>query len=204
MDANARTSNLCASQDLEAIDTGFAETQVSHENIVVNDPHVSIQLSDKPSIGMEFKTVEMVRDFYNSFAKKRGYAVRIRSTKPKRAVLVCYKEGRYNGKSCGNEDVHDIIGQRKRKGSTSRTDCQASLIVSRGTIEGNRIIKYFNDDHNHVMVSPASVSYLRSHKKMSVAAKSLVEKFEEEGMPTGKVARMFNKGGLFFFYLLRF
>ena len=29
---------------------------------------------------------------------------------------------------------------------------------------------------------------------MSVAAQSLVEKFEEEGLPTGKVASIFNNG----------
>ena len=44
------------------------------------------------------------------------------------------------------------------------------------------------------MISPKSVSYLRCHKKMSAAAKSLVEKFSEEGLPTGKVAMMFNVG----------
>ncbi|KAL6567684.1 hypothetical protein OROGR_001352 [Orobanche gracilis] len=159
-----------------------------------NDLDVCDELSAKPYIGMQFKTVEMVRDLYNSFAKNRGFGVRIRSSKPKRAVLVCCNEGRYKVKSCGNEELHDGIGQSKRKCSTFRTDCQASLIVSRGTIESNWIIKSFNDEHNHVMVSPKSVSYLRSHKKMSVAAKSLVEKFEEEGMPTGKVANIFNNG----------
>ena len=35
---------------------------------------------------------------------------------------------------------------------------------------------------------------MRCHKKMSVAAQSLVEKFEEEGLPTGKVASIFNNG----------
>ena len=38
------------------------------------------------------------------------------------------------------------------------------------------------------------VSYLRCHKKMSTATKSLVEIFGEEGLPTGKVSMMFNVG----------
>jgi hypothetical protein len=75
---------------------------------------------------------------------------------------------------------------------------KASLIVSRGTIEGNWIICSFNNDHNHVMVSPRSVSYMRCHKKMSGAAENLVEQYKEEGLPTGKVATIFNNADLTF------
>ena len=49
-------------------------------------------------------------------------------------------------------------------------------------------MKFFNNDHNYPMVSPKSASYLRCHN----AAKSLVDKFEEEGMPIGKVTAIFN------------
>ncbi|KAF1864556.1 hypothetical protein Lal_00043197 [Lupinus albus] len=45
-----------------------------------------------------------------------------------------------------------------------------------------------------VIPIPRSVSYLRCHKKMSVVAKSLVERFEEEDLPIGKVAAIFNNG----------
>ncbi|KAL5177645.1 Protein FAR1-RELATED SEQUENCE 5 [Glycine soja] len=76
------------------------------------------------------------------------------------------------------------------KCSTLRTNCQASLTVSRGDITSNWVIKSFSNDHNHVMLSPRSVCYMRCHKKMS----SLVEKFEEEGLPIGKVASIFNNG----------
>ena len=97
-------------------------------------------------------------------------------------------------KSSTNEEVEDNKSQIKRKCSTFRSGCQASLIVSRGTTKSNWVINCFNNDHNHVMVSPKSVSYMRCHKKMGVAAKCLVEKFEEEGIPTGKVASIFNIG----------
>ncbi|KAF2299424.1 hypothetical protein GH714_031904 [Hevea brasiliensis] len=54
------------------------------------------------------------------------------------------------------------------------------------------VVKSFNNDHNHVMISPRSVTYLRCHKKMSAATKNLVEKFNEEGIPIGKVTTMFS------------
>ena len=60
-------------------------------------------------------------------------------------------------------------------------------------------VKFFNNDHNHPMVSPRSVSYLRCLRKMGNAAKSLVEKFDEEGMPIGKVTTIFNTAKHSFF-----
>ena len=57
------------------------------------------------------------------------------------------------------------------------------------------VVKGFDNNHNHGgIINPKSVSYLWYHKKMSTATKSLVEKFGEEGLPTGKVAMIFNVG----------
>ena len=55
-------------------------------------------------------------------------------------------------------------------------------------------MKGFDNNHNDGIISPKNVSYLRCHKKMSTAVKSLVEIFGEEGLLTGKVAMMFNVG----------
>ncbi|KAF1862536.1 hypothetical protein Lal_00024438 [Lupinus albus] len=130
-------------------------------------------LNIKSCIGMEFDSIENVREFYNFFAKNKG---------------------QHKVKSGANEEAEDNVSQTKRKCSTLRTGCQASLVVARGTVESNWVITSFVNDHNHIMVSPRSVSYMRCHKKMSVAAKSLVERFEEEGLPTGKVVAIFNNG----------
>ena len=56
------------------------------------------------------------------------------------------------------------------------------------------VVRGFDNNHNHGIISPKSVSYLWCHKKMSTTAKSLVENFGEEGLPIGKVAMMFNLG----------
>lgn len=44
------------------------------------------------------------------------------------------------------------------------------------------------------MLGPKSVFYMRYHKKMNVLANILVEKFEDEGLPTGKVVVVLNNG----------
>ncbi|KAJ1403396.1 FAR1 DNA-binding domain, partial [Sesbania bispinosa] len=160
-------------------------TDSSNKNIPYAS-NIDKELNTEPCVGMTFESIEKVREFYNSFAKKMGFGVRVRSTKPKRAVLVCCNEGQHKVKSSGNEEIQDGTSQTKKKCSTTRSGCEASLIVSRGTTQSSWIIQSFNNNHNHVMVSPKSVSYMRCHKKMTKAAKSLVEKFEEEGLPTGK------------------
>ena len=57
------------------------------------------------------------------------------------------------------------------------------------------VVKGFDNNHNHSIISPKSVAYLCCHKKkLSIATKSLVKKFGEEGLPTRKVVMIFNVG----------
>lgn len=76
--------------------------------------------------------------------------------------------------------------------------CKALLTISKPHKKCKWIIKTFNNVHNHDMLSPKSVNYLWCHQKMSVAAKSLVEKFDDEWVPTGMVAAMLNSGDMYF------
>ncbi|CAJ2657917.1 unnamed protein product [Trifolium pratense] len=108
-------------------------------------------------------------------------------------IHVCVREGKLPEKS-----KHDGNSEVKRKCSTMRMGCPASLVVSKEKNNDTWAIKSFDNKHNHVMASPKSVAYLKCHKKMNGAAKNLVEKFCEEGLPTGKVATMFNDSDLVF------
>ncbi|XP_024636596.2 protein FAR1-RELATED SEQUENCE 5-like [Medicago truncatula] len=146
-----------------------------------------------PRIGMEFNNINDVKEFYISFAKKEGFGIRTRTTKENFCTLVCSNEGKHTTKS-SNEDEYNVSMGTKKKTSTSRTDCKALLSVSKAWKRSKWSIISFSNDHNHAMLSPKSVNYLRCHKKMGMPARSLVEKFDEEGIPTGKVAKMFNSG----------
>ncbi|KAH1203430.1 Protein FAR1-RELATED SEQUENCE 5 [Glycine max] len=150
--------------------------EIESINVMPMDTPISF---GEPCLGLEFESLEKVREFYNSFANRNGFGIWIRSSKPKMVVLVYCCEGQHKVKSLVDKDTHDNI-------------CQTSLTISRDGVASNWVIKSFSNDHNHVMLGPKSVCYMRCHKKMSVAAQSLVEKFEEEGLPTGKVASIFN------------
>ncbi|KAK4594423.1 hypothetical protein RGQ29_018201 [Quercus rubra] len=119
---------------------------------------------------MQFDSLDGVETFYKEFSKKEGFGIRIRtSKKAPRSDNAC--------RSC----------------SSLRTGCAAMLRVMKNKKLQKWVVKGF-DNHNHCIISPKSVSYLRCQKKMSTIAKSLVEKFGEEGLLTRKVVMMFNEG----------
>ncbi|CAJ2665909.1 unnamed protein product [Trifolium pratense] len=181
-------------EDHEMVDLVSNDVETTLENSKSNEAKVEEHLDACPTAGMEFNSLEDVKEFYTSFAKKEGFGVRIRSTKQNFCILVCANEGKHIARSENDEESNVCIGKNKKRCSTSRTDCKASLIVSKAWKRSKWVIKSITNVHNHGMVSPKSVTYLRCHKKISLAAKNLVEKFDEEGVPTGKVATMFQGG----------
>ncbi|KAL6501856.1 hypothetical protein OROGR_026989 [Orobanche gracilis] len=171
-----------------------ANLETSIENASPNALTVNEHRGLHPHIGLEFESLDEVKNFYKAFAKKEGFGIRIRSSKNNLCILVCSNAGQHVSKSNDNEERSMKLGKVRKRCSTSRTDCKASLVVSKARKRYKWAIISFNNDHNHIMVSPKSVNYFSSHKEMSVAAKNLVEKFDQEGLPTGKVAAMFNNG----------
>jgi hypothetical protein len=168
--------------------------EINSENVAQQDPNVIEHCKKNPHIGLEFDSLEDVKNFYKAFAKEEGFGVRTRSSKPNLCILVCSNAGQRTTDNNKNGESNTLKRYRRRC-SSSRTNCMASLTASKARKRHRWAIIGFNNVHNHGMVSPKSVNYLRCHKKMSTAAKSLVETFDKEGLPTGKVAAMFNNGG---------
>ncbi|CAJ2631531.1 unnamed protein product [Trifolium pratense] len=189
-----KNSTFESLEDHEMVDLVSNDVETTLENSKSNEAKVEEHLDACPTAGMEFNSLEDVKEFYTSFAKKEGFGVRIRSTKQNFCILVCANEGKHIARSENDEESNVCIGKNKKRCSTSRTDCKASLIVSKAWKRSKWVIKSITNVHNDGMVSPKSVTYLRCHKKISLAAKNLVEKFDEEGVPIGKVATMFQGG----------
>ncbi|KAM3744770.1 hypothetical protein ACB098_06G076600 [Castanea mollissima] len=151
---------------------------------------------------MQFDSLDDVETFYKEFAKKEGFGIRIRTSKKAARsdnvtsrIYVCCSEGRRKTKNALDSGLNrDDENKARRSCSSLRTGCEAMLRVMKNNKLQKWVVKGFDNNHNHGIISPKSVSYLRCHKKMSTAAKSLVEKFGEEGLPTSKVAMMFNVG----------
>jgi hypothetical protein len=166
------------------------ETNILRDESVINSeifdiPQSSlVEVLNDPHVGMEFDSLKKVKDFYKSFAKIKGFGYRIRSSKSNYCKFVCARQG--------ENKVKSNMGIVKKKCSTIRMGCQASLIVKKKKNQNVWVIRSFDNNHNHLMASPKSVSLFRCHRKMNDVAKNLVERFSEEGLPIGKVVSMFS------------
>ena len=109
-------------------------------------------------------------------------------------MYVVMKGNAKEKKTLDNGESKDDEQKARRSCSSLRIGCKAMLRVMKNKKLHIWVVKVFDNNHNHGIICPKSVSYLRCHKKMSIAAKSLVEKFGEEGLPTRKVAMIFNVG----------
>ncbi|WJX82272.1 hypothetical protein P8452_65054 [Trifolium repens] len=87
----------------------------NHNN--VEDGRSSENLSDVheqqniyPYIGLEFDSLEEVKNFYTSFAKNEGFGIRTRSTKTNLCILVCSNAGLLVSGN-NNEESNTITGK---------------------------------------------------------------------------------------------
>ncbi|KAI5402382.1 protein FAR1-RELATED SEQUENCE 5 [Lathyrus oleraceus] len=151
------------------------EVQNSDENvsnIFSHNDHIAIEPHNTyPYVGLEFDSLEDVKNFYREFAKKEGFGIRTRSSKHNSCILVCSNVGKHIINNICNEESIAIKSKREKRCSTLMIGCKTTLVTSK---------------------AHKSAKYLRCHKKISGAAKNLVKKFDQEGLPTGKVVALFN------------
>ncbi|XP_061369861.1 protein FAR1-RELATED SEQUENCE 5-like [Gastrolobium bilobum] len=147
-------------------------------------------------VGMKFSEQKDILDLYTTFGKAKGFGIRKRTSNENYVMLTCVREGYHQPRK--GKDVRELCATKPRRTSSSRMGCEACLKASRERKTKMWKITYFIDKHNHEMVTPKSVSYLRSHRKMPDAAKCLIEEFNNAGLPTGKVATIFKSHDLGF------
>ncbi|XP_031480492.1 protein FAR1-RELATED SEQUENCE 5-like isoform X1 [Nymphaea colorata] len=124
-----------------------------------------------PKVGMEFDDDVHAYEFYNMYAHRQGFSVRIRSWDKNskgqitRKTFVCNREG-YTLRKGGSARVR----------TDARCGCLARMIVKKGA-NGKLYIAQFEPTHNHQVVSSNKVNMLWSHRrKMLSAYADLAEK----------------------------
>ncbi|XP_075669820.1 protein FAR1-RELATED SEQUENCE 5-like [Castanea sativa] len=153
------------------------------------------ELKSKPYVGMQFDSLDDIETFYKEFCKKESFGIHVHTSKKAlrsdnvtSRIYECCSEGQRKTKNALDN------GLSKDDENKARTGCEAILRVMKNKKLQEWVVKGFGNNHNYGIISPKRMSYLRCHKKMSTAAKSLFENFGEEGLPTGKVVMMFNVG----------
>ncbi|XP_022763839.1 protein FAR1-RELATED SEQUENCE 5-like [Durio zibethinus] len=137
----------------------------------------------EPYEGMEFESEEAAKAFYNSYARRVGFSTRVSSSRRSRrdgAIIqrqfVCAKEGfrNLNEKRTKDREI-------KRPRTITRVGCKASLSVKMQD-SGKWVVSGFVRGHNHELVPPDQVHWLRSHRQISGPAKTLIDTLQAAGM----------------------
>ncbi|KAJ4973462.1 hypothetical protein NE237_006636 [Protea cynaroides] len=132
-----------------------------------------------PALGMEFQSFEDAYEFYNKYAKKVGFGIRIRSSYFKKqskekyaAVLCCSCEGFKRSQ------------QSQNKRPEVRTGCLAMVRIKLMDSKGWKVIEV-KIEHNHV-TNPAGSQFYRSHKSTDSGMKRKLQLTCDAGIHTCK------------------
>ena len=122
----------------------------------------------KPYVGMQFDSLDDVETFYKEFAKKEGFVIRIRTSKKaprsdnvtSRIYVCCSERQRKTKNAFDNGLSRDDENKARRSCSSLRTGWEAMLRVMKNKKLQKWVVKGFDNNHNHGIISPKSVSYL--------------------------------------------
>lgn len=113
-----------------------------------------------PEVGMIFNSEEQAYDFYNSYAKGKGFSVR-------KGHLSRRKDGSIRDRHylCSNEGARQEHRTHitKKPRAIERTNCLARIEL-KVTRDNGWTISKFIDDHNHPLATPNKIHMLRSHR----------------------------------------
>uniref|UniRef100_A0A1D1YME8 Protein FAR1-RELATED SEQUENCE 7 n=1 Tax=Anthurium amnicola TaxID=1678845 RepID=A0A1D1YME8_9ARAE len=138
-----------------------AEVDFLIENPVAREYFASeVEPILEPYKGMEFESEDAARAFYNAYAARIGFKVRvssfIRSKRDKTIIsrhLVCSREGFRSNKALTNEN------KPKRPRIVTRVGCRASIMVKKQR-SGKWVIAKCEKRHNHVLGTQGKVLML--------------------------------------------
>ncbi|KAI1006480.1 hypothetical protein K3495_g1735 [Podosphaera aphanis] len=170
-------------------DPFLGDDSSSNEMIISPDErdHNGEDAEDFIAVGLNFSSLplfelESIESFYASFAKKRGFTIRkgnsyfsARLKTISRREFACSRHGQATVKQ----------GANIRNLRSTRTGCRARLYIS--PIDGCWIVKFFGDNHSHLLLADQEVQLLPYHHKFDDIAKQRILQMRRSGMRTKNI-----------------
>ncbi|KAL4189761.1 hypothetical protein AMTRI_Chr08g208760 [Amborella trichopoda] len=135
-----------------------------------------------PEEGMQFESHKAAYEFYNDYAQRMGFSVRVYSTRRSRKdgsvitrEFVCSKEGHRFKK-----------GEGKRSRPATRLGCKAMLRIKKDEY-GKWFIAKHEKAHCHALTAPTEVHLLRSHRKNLKSTKEVTDAYDSCGISASKM-----------------
>ncbi|KAK1575076.1 hypothetical protein Q3G72_002346 [Acer saccharum] len=151
------------------IATNAASNKFGKENITENSSEIETMDHDddeslKPNMGMEFDTEDAAKTLYDAYARRVGFSTHVgQFTRAKPDGPIVTWEF-----ACSREVF-------KRKNVES---CNAMLRIERKDPD-KWIVTKFVEDHNHSIVTPSKVHYLRPRRHFAGSTKNVAETLDE-------------------------
>ncbi|KAL4302916.1 hypothetical protein GQ457_10G007550 [Hibiscus cannabinus] len=132
---------------------------------------------------LKWKTLEDCIEFYNTYAKVKGFGVRLgQSVKSRKdghfisKKLLCRKEGHRE------EKWMNLPIRKKKEKPISRVGCQAHIKFRFDEQYQYWKVEKFHAEHNHETVKPTHVSYIRSFRKINELDKIKIKSMHNSGI----------------------
>lgn len=120
-------------------------------------------------IKMRFQSKEQDFDFYNKYAKEKGFSIRkdysrrdVSADKIIHRRFICSREG-YR-----KEIYMDTANRTREPRALSRCGCESLLFkIKHDKVKGDWYVMRFVSKHKHPLCKPDEVPFLRSHRRMT-------------------------------------
>ncbi|CAL9012837.1 unnamed protein product [Prunus brigantina] len=161
--SDSRYLGGCEKSSHRAPATESGHTSIEHPVIQSSDYNgVDINVPRREDvIGKKFKIIKLTEEYYMSYAKGIGFSVRndifVRNTKGKvsRRRRCCSKEG------LGNEKFNEVSDRIRLPKPITRKNCPGNFLVGYEKKRDTYIVTNFEPNHNHELVTPLQLPYLR-------------------------------------------
>ncbi|XP_025684705.1 protein FAR1-RELATED SEQUENCE 5-like [Arachis hypogaea] len=164
----------------------MTQTKVEPESAQVPS-HVSVE----DVLKMEFFTPGEAREFYTSYSRLKGFAIRNSKTVKNakgdivRYNFVCNREGFRQKKWLDKPD-------RKREYKPiMRCGYVAEMRIKKNHGNGKWYVSQFVDDHNHTLLPERFIGYLPSHRNMSDVEIAQMNSMRQVGISIPKIYQSF-------------
>ncbi|KAJ4760838.1 Protein FAR1-RELATED SEQUENCE 5 [Rhynchospora pubera] len=148
-----------------------------------------------PFVGKEFITIDDAREFYNSYAYRRGFSIReaggytsAKSGEVTSVRWLCSNEGFSKNYKEAQKALENSTSQTtlEKERAPIRTGCKARFRIR---FEGGVWkVSVFEDDHNHpLVVSPSKKRSLRSHRSMGPEDKEIIKAMNVQNIESAKI-----------------
>ena len=159
----------------------------NYENESMQQKMMMDELKSEQVFEMTFDSHEEAGEFYNTYGRYAGFSIRkddLKYDKNHMAISrrwVCSREGY---RSTKNADHDERV--REPRGLT-RVGCLATLRVKYDRKTGKWVVKDFVNDHNHPLVKPCGVPFLRSHRGVKSPDRAQATSLRNVGIRTSQI-----------------